>query len=536
MSKSDKDLFTILRHDLTSFIEYSFEDLNPGTKFQPNWHVQVLAAYLEACRLGKIKRLIVNMPPRYLKSLCTSVAFTAFWLGHSPSAQIINICYGQDLADKFSRDTRAIMQTPWYQRCFPTRLNPARQSVGEFETTKHGFRKATSVGGVLTGRGGDVIILDDVLKPDQALSEVERRSVNEWQGHTLLSRLNDKAEGCFILIMQRLYQNDLVGHLIEQGGWTVLSFPAIAEQDEEYVVETAFGTERFTRKRGQALHPERESLEDLESFRRQMGEYNFAAQYQQSPVPLGGGLIKRAWFRTYEPHELPETFDQVLQSWDTASKPNEFADWSVCTTWGIKGKILYLLHVFRERVDHPGLKRAVKRLALEYRATVVLIEDKASGTSLIQDLVDEGIHGVQGYKPEGDKIMRMNAQSGTIEEGFVYIPTHASWLDAYLLEVTSFPYAKYDDQADSTSQALDWVKRAAHFPGRGLFDYFRLQSEAMTVSAAKSDKLIRFHVPPPTTDYYTLTGRHIAISDDRIIEATEEEAPGVIANGGVQID
>jgi predicted phage terminase large subunit-like protein len=267
-----------------------------------------------------------------------------------------------------------------------------------------------------------------------------------------------------------------------------------------------------------------------------MGEYNFAAQYQQSPVPLGGGLIKRSWLRTYEPHGRPEAFDQVLQSWDTASKPTELADWSVCTTWGIKGQNLYLLDVFRERLDYPSLRRAVKRLAQAHGATVVLIEDKSSGTQLIQDLVDEGLHGVQGYQPSGDKIMRLNAQSGTIEAGFVHVPAQAPWLDGYMLEVTSFPYAKYDDQADSTAQALDWFKRAAHFSGWGIFEYTRLQSEVVLAGKSKPEDRIRVRIPPPATNLYTITGRQIAIPDNRIIEVTEEEAPSIIANGGVRVD
>jgi predicted phage terminase large subunit-like protein len=260
--------------------------------------------------------------------------------------------------------------------------------------------------------------------------------------------------------MQRLHEDDLVGHVRSQEEWEVVSFPAIAEQDEEHLIETPLGSQRFTRRVGDVLHPQRESRETLERIHRTLGEYNFASQYQQAPVPLGGGLVKAEWFKSYTPAELPERFDQVVQSWDTANKASELSDYSVCTTWGIKDRHLYLLHVLRKRMEYPELKRAVREQWQLHRATVVLIEDRASGTQLIQELVNEGLHAVTGYTPEGDKTMRMHAQTATIENSFVHLPREASWLADYLHEVTTFPYSKHDDQADSTSQALAWFNQA----------------------------------------------------------------------------
>jgi predicted phage terminase large subunit-like protein len=351
------------------------------------------------------------------------------------------------------------MMSKWYQGLFPTRLSAQKQAVDEFITTMQGFRLATSVGGVLTGRGGDVIIIDDPLKPEEALSETQRRFTNEWYDHTLVSRLNDKKNDCIILIMQRLHEDDLVGHVLEQESWDVVSFPSIAEQDQELWIETMFGSRRFMRSAGEVLHPERESRETLDRIRRTIGEYNFAGQYQQAPAPLGGGLVKEAWFRRYELRDLPEKFDQILQSWDTANKPTELSDYSVCTTWGIKDQRLYLLHTLRKRMDYPSLKRAVREQWQAHGATVVLIEDKASGTQLIQELTEEGLHAVTRYKPDGHKLMRLHAQTGVIENGFVYLPREAHWLAEYLHEITTFPNGKYDDQVDSTSQALAWTKQ-----------------------------------------------------------------------------
>jgi hypothetical protein len=245
-----------LHHDLVTFIHRAFGELNPQTRFQPAPYIQFLAARLEDCRAGRIRRLIVNLPPRSLKSHCASIAFVAWLLGHNPTIQIIAASYGQDLADKLARDTRTLMESDWYRLLFPTRLS-ARRAVNDFATTAGGTRMATSVGGVLTGRGADVIIIDDPLKPDEALSEVGRRAVNDWYDNTLLSRLNNKSTGCIIIVMQRLHQDDLVGHVLPQDDWTVVSFPAIAEEREEEIYLTPYGPRQFVRWPGEALHPER---------------------------------------------------------------------------------------------------------------------------------------------------------------------------------------------------------------------------------------------------------------------------------------
>ena len=195
----------------------------------------MIATKLEAVRKGLIKRLIINLPPRGLKSHCASIVFPAWYLGHDPTGQIICASYGQDLADKFARDCRTIMMAEWYRRIFRTRL-ANRQAVADFTTTEQGVRMSTSVGGVLTGRGADLIIIDDPLKPDEALSQTQRKAVNDWYDNTLLSRLNDKTNGRIIIIMQRLHQDDLVGHVLGKEDWDVLSFPAIAERDETHVI------------------------------------------------------------------------------------------------------------------------------------------------------------------------------------------------------------------------------------------------------------------------------------------------------------
>jgi len=319
---------TFLRHDFSTFIERSFIELNPTTPFLPNWHIELIASELEACRRGQTTRLIINVPPRSLKSHCASIAFPAWLLGHNPSAQIICCSYAQDLANKLALDCRSLLHSDWYQQLFPTRLSTERQAVPEFHTTTKGVRLATSVGGVLTGRGADFLIIDDPLKPDEALSEAQRTAANEWFDHTLYSRLNCKRTGVIIVIMQRLHEDDLTGHLLAQdvpgpdaltddmlqsglpkddvqknAAWKLVRLPAIAEHDEQHTAHSVLGPRTFTRRAGEALHADREPTEVLEHLRRSQGEYNFAGQYQQSPSPLGGGLIKQHWFKSYT--ELP---------------------------------------------------------------------------------------------------------------------------------------------------------------------------------------------------------------------------------------
>jgi predicted phage terminase large subunit-like protein len=527
---SPRELDVILRSDLGYFAERCFYQLNPQAPFLTSWHIEVIAAKLAAVREGKIRRLIINLPPRHLKSLIASIAFPAWCLGHDPSAQILCVSYAQDLADKLARDCRGIMMSPWYRRIFPTRLAPHRHAVQEFITTRQGYRLATSTGGVLTGRGADLILIDDPSKPEEALSDARRNATNEWFLNTLYSRLNDKCRGAIVIIMQRLHEDDLVGQVLGQEPWEVVSFPAIAEADEVHEIETIWGPQCFTREQGEALHPARESLATLAHIRRTIGEYNFAGQYQQSPAPLGGGLVKAEWFKRYRDNERPERFERIVQSWDTANKATELSDFSVCTTWGVRGKKLYLLGLLRQRLEYPALKRAVREQQNLFNATEVLIEDKASGTQLIQELIADGCHGVARYQPTTDKIMRLNAQTTTIESGFVYIPEAAPWLAEYLHEMTVFPNGKHDDQVDSTAQFLDWLKRP--YPSQGIFEYYREMAEKLK---PPEPVYVRLKAPPGIGAVQTFSGRRITIAEDRIVEMSEEDANCLIPYGWTRL-
>ena len=317
---------SLLRNDLSSFIQKTFPIVSPGTVYHHNWHIDAIAYQLQRCLNGAINRLIITLPPRNLKSIAVSVAFPAYVLGRDPSAQIIGLSYSQELSQKHARDARAVMQSNFYRSIFPrTRIDPKKNAEAEFMTTRKGVRLATSIGGTLTGRGGDIIIIDDAHKPDESLSDVKRQGVIEWYRNTLTSRLNDKETGIIIIVQQRVHEEDLAGYLLEQGGWTHLNLPAIAEEDQIIALGPVL---KHFRKSGTALHEAREPLPVLEQLKRDMGSYAFAAQYQQTPAPAGGGLIKLDWFRYYEYPIQKQKGDQIYQSWDTASKDGELNDYS----------------------------------------------------------------------------------------------------------------------------------------------------------------------------------------------------------------
>ncbi|GJE61114.1 phage terminase large subunit [Methylobacterium trifolii] len=448
----------ILREDLGFFLQKAFGTVVQGDSYEPNWHLDAITHHLEEVMAGRIRRLIITVPPRSGKSLCASVAFPAWMLGRDPTKRIICVSYAQELSSKLSNQTRQLMRAPWYQRVFPdTRLGGAKNTESEFETTRGGFRMATSVGGVLTGRGGHVIILDDPIKPADAMSESVRTGTNEWYDMTLLSRLDNKTEGAIILVMQRLHVDDLAGHLLDRGGWTHLNLPAIAETDQIIPIAPCKVHRRRT---GELLHPEREPMAVLDELKRALGSFTFAAQYQQEPVPAGGNMFNLAWFPRYSEGLSPGAYgdDEVYQSWDTASKGGELNDYSVCTTWLVRRGAYYLLDVFRERLGYPELRRKVIELNQRWRPNGVLIEDKASGEQLVQDLRNNGDVFAIPVQPKGDKLVRADSQAACVEGGRVLLPERAAWLGEFEKEVLAFPYCRHDDQVDAMSQFLIWTR------------------------------------------------------------------------------
>src|SRR6202158_1016883 len=449
-------LDTMLAQDFSTFVMKVFETLSRGDVFLPNWHIDGMTYAAELVIDGKIKRLITTVPPRHLKSIIFSVALPAFLLGQDPTKRIICVSYSNELAIKHAIDFRAVMSSDWYGRVFPrTKVSREKDTQYETMTTDRGYRYATALGGTLTGRGADLIVLDDPQKPEEALSEAHRNSAGQWFDTTLLSRLDSKSEGAVVMVMQRLHEDDLAGRLLEKGGWERLKIAAIAEQEERITV----GRRRIhKRTAGTVIDSRRESLEDLEHLRQSMGELFFSAQYQQEPIPLAGNLIKADWFKNYDTAPILRDGDLVAISIDTAMKGTPSADFSVATVWLARGDNSYLVDLWRERVDYPDLRRAVRRLSEKYPTAVFLIEDKGSGTSLLQDLRSEDKAPIP-INPEGDKVTRLAAVSVQFESGVVWFPKGAPWLGGLKGELLGFPNVKHDDQVDSISQALSWIKR-----------------------------------------------------------------------------
>jgi len=444
----------ILRTDFASFLRKVFHTLSPGQTFVPGWHYRAIAYQLSRIYRGEINRLIINMPPRSLKSTAASVAFPAFVLGRDPTRRIICASYSGELAHKLSNDFRAVLASAWYRAAFPgTVVGPYKDSETEIELTRRGFRLATSVGGTLTGRGGDLIVIDDPLKPIDAISEAKRNAVNEWIASTVVSRLDDKRSGAIVIVMQRVHLDDLTGFVLRQSDdWTVLSLPAVAEQFETIQLSEYEAKERAP---GDVLSPEREPLAILERLRLQLGSDLFSAQYQQAPVPPGGAMIKRHWVQRY--WSLPTTSSRpfTLQSWDTAAKGGPDNDWSVCTTWHQTDESQwYLLDVWRGRVDYPTLKSRVEELAKRWNADQVLVEEAGTAIGLLQELRLR-VQGITGITPERDKETRMSVASAKFEALQVHFPERASWLPELETELFSFPGSRHDDQVDSISQALN---------------------------------------------------------------------------------
>jgi predicted phage terminase large subunit-like protein len=457
MTRQDGTLLdAVLRNDFMSFLRRCLATLNPGAPFLPNWHLDAMAYQLEQVRAGKGTRLIINCPPRYLKSTTVSVAFAAFLLGHEPHRRVFGISYGADLATKHASDFRSIVQSDWYRRAFP-KMRIARSTESDVHTTKRGFRRATSIFAAITGLGGDVFILDDPQKPIDAQSDTQRNGLNEWFSNTLLSRLDSKVTGTIILVAQRVHLNDLTGHLTDHSNdWTVLSLPAIAETTEDIPVGRGLFHRRLA---GEPLHPEHEPLSVLEKIRSDVGTEVFSAQYQQSPVPPGGAMIHRDWLARYDDVPSKEWPARIIQSWDCAAKAGTQNDWSACTTWLLLDKRFYLLDVTRGQYEYPRLRDTAIALAERFNPNVILIEDTSTGTPLAQELKQAGQFRIMPVQVEHDKITRLFVQTAKFEAGLVLFPKMAPFLPMVESELLTFPQGKTDDIVDSISQAL------AHKPG-----------------------------------------------------------------------
>lgn len=455
MNTNARLLDAVRRMELAAFVAGAMRELEGGG-YLDNFHIAAIAYQMQRVIEGKVHRLLITCPPRHLKSITASVCAPAWALGKRPETRFVCLSHTAELAAKHHDDCRRLMKSDYYRSLFPhARIARDKDTSVEFRTVGGGGRYSTSVGGPITGRGGDVLIIDDPLKADEANSETRRKAVNTWFRETLSSRLNDPKTGAIVVVMQRLHDDDLAGHLIEQGDWVHLNLPAIAEDDERIQI----GPHAYhVRREGSLLHAERMGFEELERQKVAMGSTAFSAQYQQRPAPPDGAIIKRAWLKRYKQPPERQPGDRVVQSWDTGVKAGDANDYSVCATFLRRGHDHYLLDILRGRYEFPELFAKVARHRQTWHAHIVLVEDAVAGASVVQALkADRRFPNALPIKPEGDKLMRLTGQSHKFEAGHVFLPEAAPWLAEFEAELLGFPKGRYDDQVDAVSQYLRWA-------------------------------------------------------------------------------
>lgn len=446
------------RRDLLTFSE----------RMDPRWqrapHLSMLAEQLKRLERREIRRLFVAMPPRHGKTELSSRKFVAWYLGRNPTHQVILASYASELSEGNSRAVRTMIEDDAYP--FTTRMREDSRSVGRFETTQGGVLVAVGVGSGLTGRGGDLIIADDLLKgPQEADSEATRASTAAWWQEVLMTRQMPNA--AMLLIGTRWREDDIMGMALEAGGdsWTKLVLPFEAEEND------ALGREP-----GELLWPARFTRDDVPSVEKgDISSRAWSALYQGRPTAAEGNLFKREWFnRRYK--EIPPLVDMstsrevnlptrvTVTALDAASKTGALNDFSVFVTVMTDGKDIYVLDVFREKMEFTQLVSAAKRVYREQRPRIMYVEDASNGVALVQQLqANSGVR-ILPVRPDGSKEARANAVTALFESGRVLLPERAPWLDAFIDEMCSFPNGRHDDQVDSCVLALrkivnDWNAR-----------------------------------------------------------------------------
>lgn len=436
------------------FFKHAWRILEPETKLLWNWHHSLISEYLVAARMGQVTRLIINIAPRTTKSLMTAVCFPAWVWATEPHARFLFGSYADALATKHSVLRRRLIESPWYRWAYPqVKLLDDTNMKTEYSNTATGFMKSAGIKGAVTGEGGDYIIIDDPHNPKGAESVAERSTILQNFDLAWSTRLNDKKTGRIIIIMQRLHENDLTGHLLARNlGYEHVKVPTIAEGNTRVVLPRS--NRVIERQDGDLLHPERDGADEIEKAKLELGSYGFAGQHQQAPVPREGAMIKASWLRYYSAE--PARFDQLLASWDLSFKGTERSDFVVGTLWGRYQALYYLLDLTRGRWGFPDTLAAFRAFAGKHAHRGVIkhvVEARANGQALIDSLKRE-IPGIVPYEPKAAKEERLAIVAPLFEAGNILLPSNVPWLNDYVAELTIFPMGANDDQVDSTAQGL----------------------------------------------------------------------------------
>lgn len=451
------------REHLAPFIKKVFETVDPGADYMHAWYIDLIAEYLEAISANEITNLVINMPPRFLKSISVTVAWPAWEFGRNPSQQILAASYSEKLSMKHNVDCRLVLQSDWYHQTFPeVRLSGDQNEKSKFITTKRGHRIATSVNGTATGEGGNILILDDPINPKKALSDVERTSANDWVDQTWSTRKNNPKKSHEVVVMQRLHVNDTTGHVLSKDPekWEHLVIPQEAET--KTIVIFPRSKRKVIRKKGDLLHPERMGPPEIKGTKKRLGTYGFAGQHQQRPTPLGGGRIKLEWFPRYKKKPLRKNASRCFLSFDTAQKEKEINDPSVGGVFLEEDNQWNLVHVWKKQVQYPKLKQQVIDMAEKWVPHAILIEDKSSGESLIQELKKDTSLPIIAITPETSKILRLDAQTPSLEAGVLALPDsniyHLDWVQYVEECLANFPAPVSWDELDMMSQFLKYIR------------------------------------------------------------------------------
>jgi predicted phage terminase large subunit-like protein len=418
--------------------------------FELALHHKLIVEELEKVERGILDRLMLFLPPRFGKSVVTSTVFPSWYLGRNPHKSIIASSYGQELSSDFGRRVRGFVSDPLHRAIFPNSIIvDDSNAVHRFGLTAGGNYYAGGAGGPITGRGADLLLIDDPIKSrEDAYSVATRRNLKDWYQHVAYTRLQPGA--AVVLIQTRWHEDDLAGWLLREHakkGWRVVSLPAIAESGD-----------LLGRAEGATLWPEKFSLETLQRIKEAIGSSAWASLYQRRPTRQEGAIFHTGWFKS-----LPEqpTYHRCILSLDTAFKTTQTADYSVVQTWLENPIGYYLTQCWRGRVEFPQLKNRVLEIAEVWKPNAVLIEDAASGQSLVQSLKNETRLPIIPVRPQGDKTMRASAVSPLIEAGKVFLPEKADWLADFMDEVTAFPASPHDDMVDAMTQFLNWARTSS---------------------------------------------------------------------------
>jgi len=460
---------------LEPFVELAWRILEPGTPFKSNWHISLICEYLEAVTAGEIQNLVVNVPPRYGKSLLVTVLWPVWeWIQH-PSQRWLFVSYSEALALRHSLDRRRVLQDEWYRQRFPhVRLAADQSAKAEFHNTRRGVMTSTSMGGSITGKGGDRMVIDDPHSPEQVESDLQREHVIDRFRMTLSTRLDDKRRAAMIVVMQRLHTQDLSGFCVDLG-FHHLRLPALAEK--RTLITFPRSKQTIERQPDEPLWPERENHVELERLRQTLGSYAFAGQYQQNPVPRSGGMFPPEWWRYYDELPLGKRV-QYIQSWDLTFKEGEGSNYVVGLVAARIDQLVFLIDRFKKKVSFVDTLSAIQDMRTRYPQTqVTLIEEAANGAAVV-DVLKSKIPGLIAIAPEGGKTARAHAVQAQIEAGQVHLPsshtpggelrTDRAWVDDFVTVCGAFPKGSSDDDVDALTQMLVWVHQHPHVEPCGM--------------------------------------------------------------------